>query len=322
MKIGRGLFIGALALALISAGQVGGQLSATDASTPKATLVELKVKSPEKDFPIRNVYVWTPAVPANEVDFLPVVYMLHGWPGTPNGLIAGTIAPLAKAFAAGAQPFIAVFPDGNALTHPDSEWADSYDGRAMIETWLTTDVIATVEAGNIRSRNDRAIMGFSMGGYGAGIIGLHHPELFGQVITLAGYFVVDDLTNAFGSGSAHVAKNLYQTPSTFLGVANKLRWFLGESPDDYTELIHGQAAAWGKKLKAVKASYTESSASGGHTYQFVSNEIPKITSWLKWAPVTPPATPTPVPTPTPSASASTTPSETSNPTPSPTPLDF
>lgn len=304
MKIKRGFLTAIVAVSLLGAGTI----PQASALTPKAKLVELKVKSREKDFPMRNVWVWTPAVPAEQVQLLPVVYMLHGWPGSPNGMIAGVIAPLTKAFAAGAAPFIAVFPDGNALTHADSEWANSYDGRAMIETWLTTNVIATVEAGNIRSRNNRAILGFSMGGYGAGIIALHHPNLYGQVITLEGYFVIDDLTNAFGYAPTHPAKAAYQTPSTFLKVANQVRWFLGESSQDYTELIRGQAAAWGKKLKNVKASYTESEESGGHSYIFVGNEIPKVTRWLKWTPIKPT-------TPSPSASLSPTNSQVATPSP-------
>ncbi len=276
------------------------QAPLSSAIAPKATIVQLKIKSPEKDFPIRSVYVLTPAVPADQIPLLPVVYMLHGWPGTPNGLIAGVQAPLTAAFAKGAAPFIAVFPDGNATTHSDSEWADSYDGRAMIESWLTTNVIKTVEAGNIRSRNDRAIMGFSMGGYGAAIIGLHHPELFGQIVTLAGYFVIDDLTNAFDSGPTTDKKHKYQTPSTYLNVAKKERWFLGESNQDYTQLIRGQAAAWGAKLKTVKASYTLSTnLSGGHSFVFVGAEVPLVAKWFKWGVVTPPtasASPSPLPT--------------------------
>ena len=276
------------------------QAPLSSAIAPKATIVQLKIKSPEKDFPIRSVYVLTPAVPADQIPLLPVVYMLHGWPGTPNGLIAGVQAPLTAAFAKGAAPFIAVFPDGNATTHSDSEWADSYDGRAMIESWLTTNVIKTVEAGNIRSRNDRAIMGFSMGGYGAAIIGLHHPELFGQIVTLAGYFVIDDLTNAFDSGPTTDKKHKYQTPSTYLKVAKKERWFLGESNQDYTQLIRGQAAAWGAKLKTVKASYTLSTnLSGGHSFLFVGAEVPLVAKWFKWGVVTPPtasASPSPLPT--------------------------
>jgi len=295
MKFRRGSLIAMASACLMASSQV----PLTHALTPKATIVQLKIKSPEKDLPLRSVYVLTPAVPADQVKLLPIVYMLHGWPGNPNGLIAGVQAPLAAAFAKGAAPFIVVFPDGNATTHSDSEWADSYDGRAMVETWLTTKVIQTVEAGDIRSRNDRALMGFSMGGYGAAIIGLHHPELFGQVVTLAGYFVIDDLTNAFGPGPETDKKHKYESPSTYIKVANKMRWFLGESNQDYTQLIRGQAAAWGAKLKSVKASYTLSTnLSGGHSYVFVGAEVPLVARWFKWGlvkPLLPPPSSSPTP---------------------------
>ena len=312
----------------IAAPLVGAVIAATSVSaqttispTPQATLVELKIPSPEKDFPIRDVYVWTPAVQPSAVATLPIVYMLHGWPGMPNGIMGGVLAPLQAAFKKYGKPFIAVFPDGNAKTHIDSEWADSYDGKAMIETWLTTNVINTVESGDIRPAADRAILGFSMGGYGAAIIGLHHPELFGQIITLAGYFVTDDLTNAFG-GASHSSKVAYQTPSNFLKTANKSRWFLSESNQDFTALIHGQAASWGKKLKSVNASYTISELPGGHSYAYVASEIPMIVQWLKWPLFTAP-TPTSSPSnsPTPTSSPSNSPTPTSSPSNSPTPTD-
>lgn len=307
MKFGRGFLIAVMSLCLMATSQ----LPLSSALTPKASIVQLRINSPEKDFPIRSVFVLTPAVPADQVPLLPVVYMLHGWPGTPGGLIAGVQVSLAAAFAKGLAPFIAVFPDGNATTHADSEWADSYDGRAMIETWLTTKVIQTVEAGDIRNRSDRALLGFSMGGYGAAIIGLHHPELFGQVVTLAGYFVVDDLTNAFGSGSATDKRHKYQTPSTYLKVANKVRWFLGESNQDYTFLIRGQSAAWGAKLKSVKANYSlNTNIGGGHSYLFVNAEVPLIVKWFKWGAHT-------SPTPTPSESATPLPIDSQLASPSP-----
>jgi len=278
---------------------LSGGASASPLKLAAISIKKIQVKSPEKDFPVRDVVVMSPNVPAAELAELPVVYMLHGWPGTPSGLIAGIEQPLNDAFAQGATPFIAVFPDGNATTHADSEWADSYDKTAMIETWLIKTVIPTVEGANIRDRSNRAILGFSMGGYGASIIALHHPELFSRVISLAGYFVVDDLTNAFGEESSSDNKIAYQTPKNFLKVAKQITWYLGESPDDYTELIRGQAAAWGKELKSVKANYQIVYAPGGHTYTFVANEVPTVLKWLKWAPIN-----FTNPTPSPSASAS------------------
>lgn len=242
------------------------------------TMVHLQVESPETDYPLRDVYVWTPALNGEDPNTLPIVYMLHGWTGSPAGMISAVDKPLAAAFEEGATPFIAVFPDGNATTHPDSEWADSSDKKAMVETWLTTKVIPAVEHDQLRTPSQRAIMGFSMGGYGAAIIALHHPNLFGQVISVSGYFVTDDLTQAFSSNS----KIEYQTPTKFLKVANKMRWFLAEGRDDFTDPIRGQAVFWGKKLKEVKASVSISLPAGGHSFTVVSSQIPAITKWIKW----------------------------------------
>lgn len=245
------------------------------ATTP-GTLTHVKVSSPETDYPIRDVWVWTPPLGKRDRSTLPVVYMLHGWPGSPSSMISGIVKPLAGAFAKGAKPFIAVFPDGNAKTHADSEWADSYDKKAMIETWITKKVIPTVESDRIRSSKERAIVGFSMGGYGAAIIGLHHPELFTQIATLAGYFITDDLTDAFGSNTA------IHTPSTYLKRANKFTWFLAEGKEDYTVPIRGQAVSWASKLKKVKAKYVIQRPNGGHSFTFVAAEMPAIAKWLVW----------------------------------------
>ncbi len=247
------------------------------ATTP-GTLLHLKVASPESDYPVRDVWVWTPPLGKLNRSTLPVVYMLHGWPGSPASMISSVVQPLTTAFAQGAEPFIAVFPDGNAKTHPDSEWADSYDKKAMIETWITTKVIPAIESDRIRSNQERAILGFSMGGYGAAIIGLHHPELFSQVATLAGYFLVDDLTGAFGS------KKAAQTPSVYLKRANQFAWFLAEGRDDYTVPIRGQAVSWASKLKKVKAQYVLQTPGGGHSFAFVADEVPRIARWLVWPP--------------------------------------
>jgi S-formylglutathione hydrolase FrmB len=263
------------------------------------TLVDLQVTSPEPDYSMRDIYTWTPPLKGIDPSTLPVVYFLHGWPGSPSSMIAGVTASLLKDFQNGVRPFIAAFPDGNAKTHIDSEWANSSDGKAMIETWLTTNVITAVEGSRIRPKTERAIVGFSMGGYGAAMIALHHPNLYSQVTTLAGYFLVDDLTGAF-KGSAKIA---YQNPANFMGAAKDLRWYLAEAKDDYTIPIRGQMAAWSKKLTALKVPVTTSSPMGGHSFTFVANEALAFTKWFSWpaptassAPPSKPSTPaTPAP---------------------------
>jgi enterochelin esterase-like enzyme len=241
-------------------------------------LLHLRIASPESDYPVRDVYVWTPPLGKLDRDSLPVVYMLHGWPGSPASMISGVVKPLTAAFARGVKPFIAVFPDGNAKTHADSEWADSYDKKAMVETWITTRVIPVVESDRRRTNKERAIVGFSMGGYGAAIIALHHPDLFSQIATMAGYFVIDDLTNAFATSK----KIAYQTPSNYLSRAKLVKWFLSEANDDYTPLIRGQASYWAGEIKPEEAKYVLRPGSGGHSFIFVGHEMPVIAKWFTW----------------------------------------
>lgn len=256
-------------------------------------LVNLQVTSPETDVPMRNIFTWTPPLKGVDPNTLPVVYFLHGWPGSPSSMISGVTAQLLKNFQAGMKPFIAAFPDGNATTHFDSEWADSSDGKAKVETWLTTNAISAVEGSRIRSRSERAIAGFSMGGYGAAIIALHHPDLYSQVISLAGYFLVDDLTGAF-KGTAKLA---YQAPNNFMKAASQLRWYLAEAKDDYTTPIRGEMLRWSKKLAALKIPVVTSALPGGHSFIFVGNQAILFSKWLIWPAAPSPETETATPSP-------------------------
>jgi len=280
------------------------------------TLTQLQVQSPEVDYPMRSIYTWTPPLTNLDATSLPVVYFLHGWPGSPSSMIAGVVPTLVKEFSQGVKPFIAVFPDGNAKTHIDSEWADSSDGKAMIESWLTTNAITAVEGARIRDRSERAIVGFSMGGYGAAMIALHHPDLYGQVVTLAGYFLVDDLTGAF-KGSVKIA---YQSPSNYLANAKKLRWFMAEAKDDFTTPIRGEMAVWSKKLAALKIPVVTSAPTGGHSFVFVASQTLLYPKWFIWPQAqTPTAVPSAIGSPSASASASASAMTTPMGTPSTTP---
>ena len=242
------------------------------------SLVSLRVQSPESDYPMRSLYIWTPPVDSTTIGDLPVVYFLHGWPGSPLAMFSSIVPVLSKQFATGSAPFIAVFPDGNAKTHIDSEWADSSDGKAKVETWLTTNAITAVEGDHIRPKEKRAIVGFSMGGYGAGIIALHHPDLYTHVATLAGYFVVDDLTRAF-VGADKIA---YQNPNNFMKVAASFRWFLAEARDDFSRPIRGEMVRWSSNLKKLKIPVVTQAPTGGHSFAFVAGQIPLVVKWFNW----------------------------------------
>ena len=82
---------------------------------------------------------------------------------------------------------IVVMPDaGNSFY---VNWAQSDDAHANAwEDYIVEDVVGHVEA-NYRAlsrREGRAIAGFAMGGYGALVIGLRHPELFVSIGSQSG----------------------------------------------------------------------------------------------------------------------------------------
>ena len=118
----------------------------------------------------------------------PVVYLLHGMPGTPR-IYVGAPSHLARVagelIAAGARPFIAVLPYAGPATHRGrAEWAGRW------EDYLVRDVVPWTDSHlpTIRSAADRTIGGLSAGGYGAVDIGLRHPDMFGTLESWSGYF--------------------------------------------------------------------------------------------------------------------------------------
>jgi enterochelin esterase-like enzyme len=118
----------------------------------------------------------------------PVVYLLHGMPGTPR-IYVGAPSHLARVagqlVASGARPFIAVLPYAGPATHRGrAEWAGRW------EDYLVHDVVPWADAHlpTIRSAAGRTIAGLSAGGYGAIDIGLRRLGLFGTLESWSGYF--------------------------------------------------------------------------------------------------------------------------------------
>ncbi|MCZ6793901.1 MAG: alpha/beta hydrolase-fold protein [Planctomycetota bacterium] len=109
----------------------------------------------------------------------PVVYLLHGY----GGDYAEWQRVGVEAESTG-LPVIIVMPEGdrsfyvNHHESPENRWED----------YITRDVIGYVDAKyRTRARRDgRGISGLSMGGFGAVVLGLSHPELFASVVSHSG----------------------------------------------------------------------------------------------------------------------------------------
>ena len=117
----------------------------------------------------------------------PVVYLLHGLPGTPRQYVQGFhLARVAdRLIAVGASPFIAVVPyAGPSARRGLAEWAGRW------EDYLVDDVLPWVDANlpAASGASGRVLAGLSAGGFGALDIGLRHPYLFGTLESWSGYF--------------------------------------------------------------------------------------------------------------------------------------
>src|SRR5438309_241125 len=121
---------------------------------------------------------------------LPVVEMLHGYPGSPGNFRVqlGIETILDHEISARRMPpAVAVFPNTYERGRA-SECVDAVRGQAD-ETYLAVDVPNDVQA-TFGTSTGRALglLGYSEGGFCAVNLGLHHPDRVTAAASLAGYF--------------------------------------------------------------------------------------------------------------------------------------
>ncbi len=250
---------------------------AGSAVTGPGSVTVLHVPSADSDLPVRDVYVYRPAVPKGVV--LPVLYMLHGYPGHPPALARWMAPRLDEAFKHGAKPFIVAIADGNGRAHPDTEWADSVNRRTLVESSLLAKVLPAVEGREPLPTGMRAIGGFSMGGYGAANLGLRHPDRFGQIVAISGYYHTDDRSGMFGGRPSVIAAN---TPNAMVRAAAGKRIQLFESTGESDPLIRHQASDFARRLRACHcvAALDVRLVRGDHNVDFVGASTPAIVRFL------------------------------------------
>jgi S-formylglutathione hydrolase FrmB len=243
------------------------QLASSDtvpvSSDQTGTVTVLRVRGPSDIFP-HAVEVWRPPGPDSAT--IPVLYFLHGYPGAAadpfdNG-VAGELNALLRE---GNPPFVFASLDGNGERHSDTEWADSWNGSEQVMSRVVSAVIPAVEGSHMRDPGHRAIAGFSMGGFGAMNIAMQNPGVFGQVVSMAGYYVVNDLSDMFGNRPAVVERN---TPALHPSWASGMRVLLDEDASDPYPLIQGQAAWMGRLLHRAGVAVTVHIQPGTHDWAY------------------------------------------------------
>jgi enterochelin esterase-like enzyme len=141
----------------------------------------------------RSYLVYTPpgyAAAAARGRRFPVLYLLHGSPGSPDQFINVARAGVDMDEALKAhkiRPFLLVMPNGsNGTFRSQTEWADTPKGNYE---GFVLDVVRSVDSRfpTLHNRRFRAIGGNSEGGYAAVNLSLRNPRVFSIAESWSGY---------------------------------------------------------------------------------------------------------------------------------------
>jgi putative tributyrin esterase len=136
----------------------------------------------------------------------PVVYLLHGMPGSPWSYINSlSLAALSDTLISRREvrPFIAVVPVAGPSGHYDGEWTGPW------EHYLLHDVVPWIDAHlpTIADAGGRTLAGLSAGGFGAVDVGLRNPTVFARLESWGGYFEPFRDGSLADAGRAELAQN-------------------------------------------------------------------------------------------------------------------
>ena len=213
----------------------------------------------------------------------PVLYLLHGSPGQAHDwFTAGKANQSADTLIAlGKIPeLITVLPDGNGQPGATSEWANSFDQHQLIESYVVNDIVHYIDSKyrTIPDAANRAIGGLSMGGFGATNIAIHHPDSFGSVITLGGYYYAEG--DIWGNNTAYMQQN---SPADVLP-SNKQAWnllfFLGAGTQDQPYYTDTQQFV--HELDRLHIAYHLDIQRGYHSWTIWQKQMYNALLWLRW----------------------------------------
>ena len=239
------------------------------------TVRVLSVRGPADRKPF-GVWVWRP--PGPDSASIPVIYLLHGYPGGAKDAFSnGLAAILNRRLEEGYPPVVVACPDGNGEHHSDTEWANSWDGSDQVMSRVVSSDVAAVEGTQRRPAWRRVIAGFSMGGYGAMNIAMQNPGAFGQVVSISGYFVINDLSGMFDDKPAVMARN---DPSAHPAEARGMNIVLEEDAHDPLSLVRGQAAWMAGLLRKAGVPATLRIMPGSHSWSYALRALQDSFTYL------------------------------------------
>ena len=108
-------------------------------------------------------------------------------------------------------------------------------------------------------------------------LGLHHPDLFGQIVSIAGYFRIDDPS---GMGRRDPQWEAANSPDRHVAAGAGSRILLVSAADEHDPLIVGEAQRYHRLAEAAAQHPSLVVAPGPHTFDLVVAQMPAVARFL------------------------------------------
>ncbi|WP_243735366.1 alpha/beta hydrolase [Paenibacillus turpanensis] len=138
----------------------------------------------------KTCFVYLPPSYEETDQAYPVIYLLHGMYGSEldwnyKGNAGQTLDHMISEHRL--RECIVVMPSDGGYGH-GTYYMDWYDGTGNFEEYLISDLVPFIDNNyrTLKTRDTRVIAGLSMGGFGAFLLSLRNPDLFGAAASLSG----------------------------------------------------------------------------------------------------------------------------------------
>ena len=250
------------------------------------TIVQENLVSPALGGQKKPFLVYLPPsynTPQGRTKHYPTLYLLHGSPGQDiDWFAAGKANQSADTLIDSNKipELILVLPDGNGRPGETSEWGNSSDGHQNIETYVAVDLVKYVDSKyrTLTGPAYRGIGGLSMGGFGAMNIAVHHPNVFGFVIALGGYYRAEG--SVWGNNATYIRANSSIDVLPEMPQAWKLHIFLGAATKD--QPYYNDTIQFKQVLQRLHIPYHLDIEDGYHAWTVWQIQLYKALLWLHW----------------------------------------
>ena len=223
----------------------------------------------------------------------PVLYLLHGSGDDQAGWVQfGDVLQITdKAIESGlATPMIIVMPDAQS---GQKGYFNSFDGEWNYESFFFDEFVPFIEKKyRIRSeKRFRAIAGLSMGGGGAFIYALRHPEMFSSACPLSGVMGELSYDEFYKKNEAtlkdlrrETVYNYYSNHNALSIIKNQtdanlksVKWYIDCGDDDF--LFEGNSMVHvALKKRGIPHEYRV--RDGSHNWTYWRSSLPKVLAFI------------------------------------------